>query len=397
MNATIEDCKITGNVAEGDVIDFGIYGRGQSLTAEIKNTTITGNRVDKDNKRIGDHGGVALWQGAGKNLSVTIDGCTIQDNEGGCTGIYYDNCGENGLVITEGNNTICGNAGQDVTNGVSVKYQDGTTLNAMHTDAYWESIEGVSDGEANCVEGGSISYTCPFCKAVHTVQTGIDPNNHDMGEWEVTKEPGIGVAGEEARVCTRCDHTETRPLDPLTDETPDKTPDETPDETPGTPSTGTPVTATPVVSTPVTGDSTVEISDDEVPLADIFTRADAIGYLWEQTGSPEWELSDFEDVPEDHEWAVAIGWAEDMGIALPDEDGNFRPDDLVLRSTEDVEGEFQEFLNRYAVYAGIELEDGELFIELEGLPIDFITREEAEEIFDMFFAKLDAALEEKAA
>ncbi|MBD5155620.1 MAG: hypothetical protein HDT15_11345 [Oscillibacter sp.] len=405
VDATIKNCTITGNVAEGDVIDFGIFGNGQSLNALIKNTTIIGNRVDKDNERIGDHGGVALWQGAGKTLNVTIDGCTIQDNEGGCTGIYYDNCGENGLVITEGNNTICGNAGQDVTNGVSVKYQDGTTLNAMHTDAYWESIEGVSDGEANCVEGGSISYTCPFCKAVHTVQTGIDPDNHDMGEWEVTKEPGIGVAGEEARVCKRCDHTETRPLDPLTDETPDKTPDETPgktpdetpDETPGTPSTGTPVTATPVVSTPVTGDSTVEISDDEVPLADIFTRADAIGYLWEQTGSPEWELSDFEDVPEDHEWAVAIGWAEDMGIALPDEDGNFRPDDLVLRSTEDVEGEFQEFLNRYAVYAGIELEDGELFIELEGLPIDFITREEAEEIFDMFFAKLDAALEEKAA
>ncbi|MDE6259670.1 MAG: SHIRT domain-containing protein, partial [Oscillospiraceae bacterium] len=36
---------------------------------------------------------------------------------------------------------------------------------------------------------------------------------------------------------------------------------------------------------PVT-DPTVEIEDVDVPLAGIFTRADAIGYLWEQSGSP---------------------------------------------------------------------------------------------------------------
>ena len=147
-------------------------------------------------------------------------------------------------------------------------------------------------------------------------------------------------------------------------------------------------------------DTTVEIDDVDVPLAGIFTRADAIGYLWERTGSPEWELSDFPDVPEDHYWAVAIGWAQDMGIALPDEDGNFRPDDPVLRSVEDLEidpeGELQEFLNRYAVFAGIELEDGELFIELAGSPDDIIMREEAEIIFNDFFAKLAAALAQAA-
>ncbi|MBD5083502.1 MAG: S-layer homology domain-containing protein, partial [Clostridiales bacterium] len=137
-----------------------------------------------------------------------------------------------------------------------------------------------------------------------------------------------------------------------------------------------------------------------VPLAGIFTRGDAIGYLWEQSGSPEWELSDFEDVPEDHRWAVAIGWAQDMGIALPDEDGNFRPDEPVLRSVEDLEidpeGELQEFLNRYAVYAGIELEDGELFIELAGAADDVIMGEEAQVIFNDFFAKLELALAQAA-
>ncbi len=138
------------------------------------------------------------------------------------------------------------------------------------------------------------------------------------------------------------------------------------------------------------------IDEPEVPLAGLFTRADAIGYLWEQSGEPEWELSDFPDVPEDHEWAVAIGWAQDMGIALADKDGNFRPDDLVLRSVESLdvspEGELQEFLNRYAVYAGVELSADELFIELEGAWDDVIMGEDAQVIFDDFFAKLEAAL-----
>lgn len=145
------------------------------------------------------------------------------------------------------------------------------------------------------------------------------------------------------------------------------------------------------------GAAAATIADQEVPLAALFTRADAIGYLWEQSGSPEAELSDFPDVPEDHRWAVAIGWAQDAGIALPDEDGSFRPDDLVLRASGEPEGELQEFLNRYAVYAGIELDEGELFIVLEGAADDIIMGADAQVIFDGFFAKLEAALQEKAA
>ena len=160
----------------------------------------------------------------------------------------------------------------------------------------------------------------------------------------------------------------------------------------------------PVVTPPVTRPATageVEIDEVEVPLAGLFTRADAIGYLWQQAGEPEWGLSDFEDVPEDHQWAVAIGWAQDMGIARADEEGNFRPDELVLRGVEDLEadpeGELQEFLNWYAQYAGVELDEGELFIELEGALDDVIMGEEAQVIFDDFFAKLEAALTAAAA
>lgn len=151
---------------------------------------------------------------------------------------------------------------------------------------------------------------------------------------------------------------------------------------------------------PETPDDT-EIEDPEVPLAGLFTRGDAIGYLWQQAGEPEAELSTFEDVPEDHQWAVAIGWAQDMGIARADEEGNFRPDDLVLRGVEDLEidpeGELQEFLNWYAQYAGVELDEGELFIKLEGALDDVIMGEDAQVIFDEFFAKLELALAEQAA
>ena len=144
----------------------------------------------------------------------------------------------------------------------------------------------------------------------------------------------------------------------------------------------------------------ITLADEEIPLAGIFTRGDAIGYLWRQAGEPEAELSDFEDVPEDHEWAVAIGWAQDMGIARADEEGNFRPDDLVLRSVESLEispeGELQEFLNWYAAYAGVELDEGELFIQLAGAWDDVIMGEEAQVIFDDFFAKLEAALSQAA-
>ena len=148
------------------------------------------------------------------------------------------------------------------------------------------------------------------------------------------------------------------------------------------------------------GNDDITLGDEEIPLAGIFTRGDAIGYLWRQAGEPEAELSDFEDVPEDHEWAVAIGWAQDMGIARADEEGNFRPDDLVLRSVESLEvspeGELQEFLNWYAEYAGVELDAGELFIQLEGAWDDVIMGEDAQVIFDDFFAKLETALTQAA-
>ena len=227
-----------------------------------------------------------------------------------------------------------------------------------------------SDAHITSVDGGNINNVLPWGYIED------EGNIHEGDKWYAgwSKDP----------------NAPPEPVDPD---------DPTPPNQDDTNSTTIPDTDTPLTPLPTGGAdaATTTIEDEETPLAGLFTRADAIGYLWEQTGSPEADLSDFADVPEDHYWAAAIGWAQDMGIALPDEEGNFRPDDLVLRTSDEPEGELQEFLNRYAVFAGVELEDGELFIELDGEAEDFIMGEEAQVIFDEFFAKLESALEDQAA
>ncbi len=214
-------------------------------------------------------------------------------------------------------------------------------------------------------------------------ENGMVEEQHEFVNWHVTIPAKVGVEGEETGTCAHCTATATRPIPALEGE----------ENNGGNGGGMTP----PAIDTP----DTVEIEDEAVPLAGLFTRADAIGYLWQQSGEPEAELSTFEDVPEDHVWAVAIGWAQDMGIAVADQEGNFRPDDLVLRWVEDheaePEGELEEFLNRYAEFAGIELDADELFVELGGEPTDIVMGEDAQVIFDSFFAKLEEALEEQAA
>lgn len=214
-------------------------------------------------------------------------------------------------------------------------------------------------------------------------ENGMVEEQHEFVNWHVTIPAKVGVEGEETGTCAHCTATATRPIPALEGE----------ENNGGNGGGMTP----PAIDTP----DTVEIEDEAVPLAGLFTRADAIGYLWQQSGEPEAELSTFEDVPEDHVWAVAIGWAQDMGIAVADQEGNFRPDDLVLRWVEDheaePEGELEEFLNRYAAFAGIELDADELFVELGGEPTDIVMGEDAQVIFDSFFAKLEEALEDQEA
>ncbi|MBD5098437.1 MAG: hypothetical protein HDT35_02615 [Clostridiales bacterium] len=370
-NTSLENVTITGNVAQGAGGGLAIQNGG---SASLTNVTVSGNEATGGTlptstpRPIG--GGIYLGyldEVSMKNVEVT--GNSAAQDGGGVAAEVVEKIAMEDVTIT-------GNTAGDYGGGLYI-YSYNTTVNATNTviadnKGYWGGQEAFDNDVYAFAYYGRLELSVG--PVTHNEQQ-FDGwgDSMTLGEFarvgDEAGEDGIFKNSFGGNIAYMTSHWITPPEEP-----------ETPD-------------------TPVT-DPTVEIDDVDVPLAGIFTRADAIGYLWEQSGSPEWELSDFEDVPEDHYWAVAIGWAQDMGIALPDQDGNFRPDDLVLRSVESLEispeGELQEFLNRYAVFAGIELDEGELFIELAGAWDDVIMGEEAQVIFNDFFAKLEAALAKAA-
>ena len=115
--------------------------------------------------------------------------------------------------------------------------------------------------------------------------------------------------------------------------------------------TDIPDTDVPMVEGPDAGDTDtgVEIEDLEVPLAGVATRGEFLNYLYEHEGAPETELSTFADVPADHPYAKAIGWAQAKGLVVGYGDGNFGPDDPVNYSAVRI------ILTKYAAYLNIEM------------------------------------------
>ncbi len=422
-------------IIKGTEAGIGVYGSGKEKASEliVKDGTVIGDRY-------GITGNGSTETGADySNTKIIVEGGTVT---GGNTGIYHPQDGAltigkegskdgptitgtsgNGVQVCAGETTIYGGtikgSGEDSTED---KVGDGVIPDGSAVSAVSRKGYGKEENRTN-------GYSQPKV-TIHVDHVNMNPNdttfqwenkedpgqkpadwsgdgedsgivnvNHVWGAWEPVTAPTCHTVGSQVRHCEAgCEETGELGLNPInhdggtevrgayaaTNDTPGYTGDTYCLGCGALIRRGEPIAVL------------TEIDEPEVPLAGIFTRADAIGYLWEQAGEPEWELSDFPDVPEDHEWAVAIGWAQDMGIALPDLEGNFRPDDLVLRSVESLEispeGELQEFLNRYAVYAGVELNADELFIELEGTWDDVIMGEDAQVIFDEFFAKLEAAL-----
>lgn len=118
--------------------------------------------------------------------------------------------------------------------------------------------------------------------------------------------------------------------------------------------------AAPVIPTPETPDlpddtDETEIDDQAIPLAaGPVTRAEFIDYLWRHEGEPASDgVCTFTDVPEDHQFVLALAWAEQNGIAEAylgaegHEDGTFEPDELVTV------GDVREFLGNFArVFGG---------------------------------------------
>ena len=87
-----------------------------------------------------------------------------------------------------------------------------------------------------------------------------------------------------------------------------------------------------------------EIDEPAVPLASgPVTRAEFLDYLWRHEGEPASDgVCTFTDVPEDHEFILALAWAEQNGVASAEGDGVFEPDELVTVAA------VREFLDNFA-------------------------------------------------
>lgn len=93
-------------------------------------------------------------------------------------------------------------------------------------------------------------------------------------------------------------------------------PSEEPAE-PSTPSTSSGNTGNAGIVAPTSGSISTAIDDGEVPLASgPVTRAEFIDYLWRHEGRPEGGECTFTDVAEDHEYVLALGWAQATWIKM---------------------------------------------------------------------------------
>lgn len=122
-------------------------------------------------------------------------------------------------------------------------------------------------------------------------------------------------------------------------------------------------------------DTAATIEDGIVPLALMPTRGELMNYLYVRAGSPAAQAPTFTDVPADHAFAAAIGWAQANGIAVAYEDGTFDPDNFVIAA------DLTAFLTRYADFAGMTMP---ALTAMAGLEDDAIV-ENADEILAEFF------------
>ncbi|MBQ9814782.1 MAG: hypothetical protein IJM53_03715 [Lachnospiraceae bacterium] len=119
----------------------------------------------------------------------------------------------------------------NVTGGTLLGYDyDNPGLICVYVEVEVEHIEGepVTENVVDplCLEDGShenVVY-CEACGAELSREPVVDDQlGHDWGEWKVVKEPQVGVAGEEQRICKRDpSHVETREIAPLEEEETEK-------------------------------------------------------------------------------------------------------------------------------------------------------------------------------
>lgn len=121
-----------------------------------------------------------------------------------------------------------------------------------------------------------------------------------------------------------------------------------------------------------------EIDEPAIPLAaGPVTRAQFVDYLWRHEGEPEAPASTFTDVPADHEYAPAIGWAQSIGLVSGNGNGEFEPDELVTVAA------VRAILTRFASVNGMAMpeltalagDDGEAVLNCDEILAEFFGEE----------------------
>ncbi|WP_304433042.1 hypothetical protein [Acutalibacter muris] len=373
--------EISGNTAKnnGGGVAVGNRNMGNAATFTMEGGKITGNIAT--NSGGGGGGGVWVKNGAG----FVMNKGEITDNR-----ITGANCGGGGVGIHQGSFTMNGGLIADNTaaRGDGVQVHGTTGSGANQGPGSFTMTDGTLKGDVTVVdEGGNVSVSVEggnvsslddkYLDGKGLVDNGDGTSrvvthgdeNHTWGSWGDWTDNGDG--------------TQTRVRDCLVRgcETSDSMTEEIPSEpTPPTPPT-TPITPDePVI---VLGEEEIiDIDDPAVPLAaGPVTRGEFLDYLWRHEGEPAAAAPDFTDVPGDHEYAPAIGWAQSIGILERVAPGDsFDPDELVTVAA------VRDILIEFAEYAGMEMpelatlmgEDDEAVLNCDEILAEFFGEEPAE-------------------
>lgn len=309
-DVTLTDVTISENRANA------IYGIGaggvELLNSNIKlvHTTVTGNT----SKGLG--GGLFLSTTANGTTSVEMTDGSVVDGNTGWKDTFSEQDNDVLILAFDGTSTISGD---------TTVQKDGQAF------VGWRSATpGLSDQAPEYTPDGKDPW----------VYLSSKWHSHTPGEAvrENVVPAQVGVAGsyEEVVYCSECNEElsrDTHTIDAL--------------PTP-------PVAVVPGDDVVVDEDPGTEIDDPAVPLASgPVTRAQFIDYLWRHEGEPASDgACAFTDVPEDHEYVLALAWAEQNGVAVAYDDGSFEPDELVtVAAVREFLGSFADVFGEQAVAA----------------------------------------------
>ena len=308
-----------GTIANNEA---GGNGGGVSGAFQMKGGTITGNKAGKGGGGISVSGGNTKLNGTvrdneapvGENMVVTVG----QSNNAGTATVEVD--GYTYTVAYSKPNNDLNQQRRERTFTIEVRDSDGNLINSQAEIVVVTVGRGLVPQLA--IDTESLNFTVPEGSKVQ--------NYPNQGDSDYVTERG-GYLDKEGVF-----HEAPAPVvpsDPSTgdnatiDDT-DVPTDEAPDET--------------------------EIADPAVPLAaGPVTRAEFIDYLWRHEGEPASDgVCTFTDVPEDHEYVLALAWAEQNKVAFAYDDGTFEPDELVtVAAVREFLGNFETVFGRQAVAA----------------------------------------------